>query len=78
MSLRIYLIIAAIYIVVSGVLAGYIYEKGFSAGKEDAKIEQEKYEKKVKGNDVKIDKKTPFDADRTAQLGWLYGYTVRQ
>lgn len=78
MNLRIYLIAAALFVALSAGVAWHIYEKGVSAGKANAKIEQEKYVKKVKVKDVQVDKDTPFSAGRDAQLKWLYRYTVRQ
>lgn len=78
MSLNLWLITALLTLVVTGGVVYHVYEKGVTAGKASAKGTQEKYTKKVQGNDVKIDKKTPFDADRIAQLNWMSGYTVRQ
>lgn len=78
MTLNLWIISVVLGLALIGGAGYHVYSKGVESGKVIAKAEQDKHEKKVKKNDIKIDKNTPFSADRDTQLKWMYGYTIRQ
>lgn len=78
MSLKIYLILGVLALGMLSGVAWKIREDGVAAGKATYEKAQKKQNKKVEKNDAKIDKETPFDAERATQLEWLRERAVRQ
>lgn len=71
--------IAIAAIITGGVLTwrASIYRDGVAAGKEACAKAQREHEKIVGASDARVDKKTPFNADRSTQLEWLRQRAVR-
>lgn len=75
-----YVWIAAAVLIVGGFgTAGYsLYHMGQSDSVKTQTVAQKKHEKKRAKEDAKIDRNTPFNADRDAKLKWLQGHAVSQ
>ena len=78
--LKIKLILIA---VLAGILSfagytAYIYNKGGEAVEAKQATEQLKNEVTVRKSYDKIDKKTPFSADKRDAIEWLYGHGGRK
>ena len=60
------------------VIAGIIYYKGGEGERAHQATEQVKHDKKVRKANDKIDKATPFDADKRHAIDWMYQYGRQQ
>lgn len=78
-SLQIKLIIAAFLLAVSafGGYTYYIYHKGETAQSNKQATEQLKTEVKIRKTYEKIDKQTPYGADKSVAIDWLYQHAVK-
>lgn len=68
------IILVVVILISIATYTGYWFKKGYSTGELKVINAQIDVEKKVRKKHAKVDKQTPFNADKRKSLDWLYQY----